>query len=174
MKKTANIILTGFMGTGKSTVGKKIAERLGWQFIDTDEVIEEKAGVTISNIFAKQGEAYFRALERRVIDSVCCGAGKIIATGGGAMTNEENAQRLQDSGTVICLTAAPEIILSRVQGNTDRPLLHGENPLEKIKTMLTARAKSYAKVDITIDTSQISIDETVETICSRLEIDLRA
>ena len=108
------------MGTGKSTVGKQIANRLGWLFIDTDDLIEEKAGMSISNIFVKQGEAYFRALERQVIDNVCCGTGKVIATGGGAMTIEENVRRLQEGGTVICLTAEPDIILSRVRNNTDR------------------------------------------------------
>ena len=162
------------MGTGKSTVGKQIANRLGWLFIDTDDLIEEKAGMSISNIFVKQGEAYFRALERQVIDNVCCGTGKVIATGGGAMTIEENVRRLQEGGTVICLTAEPDIILSRVRNNTDRPLLQGEDPLGKIRTLLNARAEAYAKADIIIDTSHLDIDETVAAVCARLEIDLRA
>lgn len=173
MKKKANIILTGFMGTGKSTVGKKIADRLGWPFIDTDDLIEEKAGMIVSNIFAKHGEAYFRTLERQVIDNVCRGTGKVVATGGGAMTIEENARRLQESGTVICLTAEPEVILSRVQDNVDRPLLQGADPLGKIRTLLSARAEAYARADIIIDTSHLDIDETVAVICSRLETDLR-
>lgn len=161
------------MGTGKSTVGKKVADRLGCPFIDTDDLIEEKTGMSITNIFAEQGEPYFRALERQVIDHVCRDTGKVIATGGGAMTIEENARRLRESGTVICLTAEPEIILSRVQNNMDRPLLQSEDPLGKIVALLTARAEAYAKADIIIDTSRFGIDETVAAVCCRLEKEVR-
>lgn len=174
MRKKANIILTGFMGTGKSTVGKKIADRLGWPFIDTDVVIEEEAKMTIPTIFAEQGEPYFRALERAVIARVCLETGNVIATGGGAMTNEENVRVLKENGTVICLTAQPEVILSRVQSNADRPLLQGEDPLTKIAMLLNARAEAYEKADFTVDTSHCTVDEVVEAICAHLRTLLRA
>lgn len=168
-KYTNNIVLTGFMGTGKSTIGKVIAKRLGRPFIDTDTLIEDEAGATISTIFAERGESQFRILERIVIDRVCKQQAAVIATGGGAMVNEENAQRLKESGTVICLTATPEIIFSRVRGNEDRPLLRGDNPLEKIRGLLEARAEAYAKADLMIDTSRLSIEEVVEKICTNLQ-----
>jgi shikimate kinase len=158
------------MGTGKSTIGKKVADRLGWSFLDTDVLIEEDAGMTISRIFAERGEQYFRALERAVIARVCRVTRKVIATGGGVMTNEENVRLLKEHGTVICLTAQPEVILSRVQGNNDRPLLQSENPLEKIVELLAVRAEAYGKADFAIDTSHLNVDEVVETICSRVRV----
>lgn len=162
------------MGTGKSTVGKKIADRLGWPFVDTDLLIAEEAEMTIPTIFAERGESYFRALERAVLVRVCHETGNVIATGGGAMTNAENLRVLKENGTVICLTAQPEVILSRVQGNTDRPLLQGEDPLTKITTLLSARAEAYAKADFTFDTSSCTVDEVVETLYARLTPILRA
>lgn len=173
MRKNANIILTGFMGTGKSTVGKTVADRLGWPFIDTDVLIEEETQMTIPTIFAERGEPYFRALERAMIARVCLGAGQVIATGGGAMTSEENVRVLKENGAVICLTAQPEVILSRVQSNTNRPLLQGEAPLTKITRLLNARAGAYEKADFTVDTSSLTVNEVVETICAQLRTILR-
>lgn len=161
------------MGTGKSTVGKKIADRLGWAFIDTDVLIEEETEMTIPTIFAERGEPYFRALERAVLARVCRETGQVIATGGGAMTIEENVCVLKKNGTVICLTAQPEVILSRVQGNRDRPLLQGENPLAKITLLLEARAEAYGKADFAIDTSRLDVDEVVEAIHARLRMSMR-
>lgn len=158
------------MGTGKSTIGKVIAQRLGRPFLDTDLLIEKEAGMTIPHIFAEQGEERFRFLERTVIGRVCDQQWEaVIATGGGAMVNEENAQKLKDSGTVICLTATPEVILARVQGNDDRPLLKGDDPLGKIQTLLNARAEAYAKADVTIDTSLLSVEGVIEAISSRVQ-----
>jgi shikimate kinase len=162
------------MGTGKSTAGKKIADCLGWPFIDTDVLIEEETEMTIPTIFAERGEPYFRALERAVIARVCLETGKVIATGGGAMTTEENIRVLKENGTVICLTAQPEVILSRVQSHTGRPLLQGEDPLSRITTLLNARAEAYEKADFTVDTSHLTVDEVVEAICARLRTILRA
>ena len=168
-----SVILTGFMGTGKSTTGKKLAERLGRRFIDTDTLIEEEAGMTISTIFTERGESYFRMLERAAIARVCEEQEIVVATGGGVLVNEENTRRLKESGTIICLTATPEVILSRVQSNDDRPLLHGDSPLEKIRALLTARADVYAKADLTIDTSARGVDEVVDAVCGQLKTILR-
>jgi shikimate kinase len=164
-----NIILTGFMGTGKSTVGKKLAARLGRQFLDTDELIEQESGIAIGQIFVEKGEPYFRALEARTIARVCSARAAVIATGGGAMVSEVNVRTLKDSGTVICLTARPEVILARVQGNTDRPLLQGGNPLAKIQELLRMRTEAYARADMEIDTSQSNADEVVEAVLDALE-----
>lgn len=168
-----HIILTGFMGTGKSTIGKRIAARLGRKFIDTDVLVEQKSGKTIATLFMERGEPYFRTLEQEAIAQVCTEERSVVATGGGALVNEENVRKLKASGTVICLTATPEIILSRVQGNKDRPLLQSDNPLEKIRTLLAARADVYAKADLTIDTSNLNVEAVVEKICSRLLTSLR-
>ncbi|MSQ46773.1 MAG: shikimate kinase [Deltaproteobacteria bacterium] len=152
------------MGTGKSEVGKLLAQRLQREFVDTDTVIEQAAGQTIARIFAEKGELYFRELEKRVIRQVCDKQGIVIATGGGTIVNVDNATCLKESGTVICLTATPETIIQRVQGNNDRPLLQGEEPLTKIQSLLATRAEAYARADITIETSALNPSEVVEHI----------
>jgi shikimate kinase len=158
------------MGTGKSEVGKLLAHRLQREFFDTDTVIEQAAGRPIAGIFAEKGETYFRELENQVIRQVCQKRELVIATGGGAIVNMDNAICLQESGTVICLTASPETIVQRVQGNLDRPLLQGEDPLTKIRSLLTARAEAYARADITIDTSSLNPSEVVETILAQVKM----
>jgi len=172
VSRERNIILTGFMGTGKSEVGKKLAIRLGRKFIDTDVLIERETGTSISRLFTDQGEDYFRTLEQQAIIRACLEKGVVIATGGGAMVNAVNVKRLKASGTVICLIATPEVILARVQGNTDRPLLQGRDPLIQIRALLTARAKAYAAADVTIDTSYLGVDDVVEAIHTALAKEL--
>lgn len=158
------------MGTGKSEVGKLLAQRLQREFFDTDTVIEQAAGQPIARIFAEKGETHFRELEKQVIRQVCQKHELVIATGGGTIVNMDNAICLKESGTVICLTASPETIVQRVQGNHDRPLLQGEEPLTEIRSLLTARAEAYARADITIDTSALTASEVVEVICARLKM----
>jgi shikimate kinase len=167
-----NVILTGFMGTGKSAVGKQLAARLGRKFVDTDVLIEREEGEPITRIFVEKGEPYFRELEKQVIACVCQEKGLVLATGGGAMLNEANVAQLKDSGTVICLTAAPEVILKRVRGNEDRPLLQSGDPLAKIHNLLAARVEAYAKADVTVDTSRLTVDEVVEAVLAALGKDL--
>jgi shikimate kinase len=163
-----NIILTGFMGTGKSEVGKQLAVVLGRKFIDTDIQIEKEEGLSIAQLFADRGEPYFRERERQMIARACRENGVVIATGGGAMVSEENAARLKASGTVICLTAAPEVILQRVQKDETRPLLLSEDRLARIRTLLSARATAYAKADAMIDTSHLSMSEVVQAVLAIL------
>lgn len=157
------------MGTGKSAVGRKLAAQLGRKFIDTDVLIEQKAGTSIARLFTEKGESHFRELEQQVIARVSLEDGAVIATGGGAIVKEVNAQQLKASGIVICLTAAPEVILARVQGDTNRPLLLADDPLEKIQALLAVRTEAYAKAHITIDTSCLSIDEVVEAVHTVIE-----
>jgi shikimate kinase len=164
-----NIILTGFMGTGKSVVGRALARRLHRKFIDTDALIENTAGMSIVRLFADKGEPFFRKLEKQAIAHACTEEKAVIATGGGAMIDEENVKQLKACGTVICLTATPEVILSRVQGNTDRPLLQADDPLTTIRELLAARAEAYAQADTMIETSHLSVEGVVNVIVSALE-----
>ena len=137
-----NIILTGFMGTGKTAVGKRLAKRLGWRFVDVDELIEQSAKMPIARVFSERGEEVFRRLERRCIAHVIHGDHQVIATGGGAMMDPQNRGRLRASGLVVCLTAKPQTILARVGRRIGiRPLLAGAaNPLARIRTLLSQRA----------------------------------
>jgi shikimate kinase len=156
-----NIILTGFMATGKSSIGRCLAARLGYEFVDLDALIEAEAGMRISQIFASQGEAAFRELESRMVERAAGRTGCVIATGGGAIVNPRNLEALKRSGVVIVLTADPEIILSRVRDAEDRPMLRGGEMRERIQRLLEERAPAYAKADLSVDTSDRTMDEVV-------------
>lgn len=158
-----NIVLIGFMGTGKSTVGQHLAERLDLEFVDSDEVIEERASREISSIFAEYGEEYFRDLEAEVIRNLSQQQDLVIATGGGVVLRQENIEQLQKKGIIILLTAEPEVILNRVK-DSNRPLLEVPEPLKKIKEMLAARREYYDITEYKIDTSRLSVEEVVDEI----------
>jgi shikimate kinase len=162
----SNIVLVGFMGTGKTSVGTQLAEMLEMQFIDTDEIIEKDSGMSISEIFAKMGEDHFRDLESRTIERVSKLERQVIATGGGAVKREKNLQNLKNSGIVFCLYASPEIILQRTSRYNHRPLLQVDDPVSKINEMLKEREQFYTKADYMIDTSKLTIDQVVEKIQS--------
>lgn len=159
----ANLILTGFMGTGKSTVGRLVAERLGRPFIDMDAVLEERAGQTIPAIFAAQGEAAFRRMERDLCQELAARQGLVIATGGGALVDATNRARLAATGLVICLEASPDSLLARLR-ESDRPLLQAADPEARIRELLAARAAAYAALLHHIDTTTLTPEETVEVI----------
>jgi len=165
-----NVILTGFMGTGKTAVGKRLAKRLGWRFVDVDELIEASAKKSVAAVFAQHGEQVFRRLERRMIRQVTRGSEQVIATGGGAFIDERNRACLRVSGPVICLTARPRAILARVKPRLEaRPLLRGhDDPLRRIRALLRQRAGDYAKADLTLDTSGLSVDEVLERLWEKL------
>ena len=165
-----NIILVGFMGTGKTAVGKRLARRLGWTFVDVDELIEAKAKMSVARLFAERGEAVFRRLERRCISRVVRDREQVIATGGGAFVDSESRSRLRVSGPVICLTARPAILLARLGHRLEtRPLLHGAAyPIGRIRQLLSQRAHAYAQADWTIDTSDVSIEHVVERLWETL------
>lgn len=166
-----NIVLTGFMGTGKTTVGKRLAKRLGWRFVDVDQRIESSAKMPIAKLFAERGEPVFRRLERRVIHRLVHGQQQVIATGGGAFLDSQNRSRLRMIGPVVCLTARPQAILNRVGRRIGvRPLLAGAaNPLSRIRTLLQQRAGAYAQADLTIDTTNLSLDEVAERLWEQLK-----
>ncbi len=136
-----NLILTGFMATGKTSLGKLLAERLGRKFIDTDQKIEQDTGMTIPEIFAKHGEKYFRELERKTIQEIVTRKNLVIATGGGTVKDPENIRLLKSSGVIVCLTTEPEEIFRRTETRGERPLLDGDNErLTTIKKLLEERA----------------------------------
>jgi len=164
-----NIYLCGFMATGKSSVGKRLASLLDYTFLDMDAVIEQEAEMTIPQIFSSRGEPAFRALESDLVHRLASQSGIVVATGGGAIANPKNLEALKNSGTVITLTADPETILLRVGSGEDRPMLKGGNKAERIATLMEERAHAYAQADITVDTSSLGIDETARHILVLLE-----
>ena len=164
-----NIILCGFMATGKSTVGKQLASALGYDFLDMDEMITAEAGMPIPQIFATQGEPAFRAMEARMVDLVASRRGCVVATGGGTITNPRNLEILKRCGVVITLSADPQTILSRVGTGDDRPMLWGGNKLEKIGALLAQRAEAYSKADLIVDASP-PVDQVVKNILTSLAL----
>ncbi len=163
-----NIILTGFMGTGKTSVGRLLARRLSCPFIDTDDVIEREEGVSISEIFRELGEGYFRRVEKETIKRLSGKMGVIIATGGGAIIDHDNLKILKASGTLISLMASPEEILKRVEGDTTRPLLSDKDRMTAIKRLMQERERFYKKADIVIDTTGKGVEEVASEIVERL------
>ena len=159
-----NIILTGFMGTGKTTLGQLLAEKIGYEFIDTDTLIETQIGQTISNLFQKQGEETFRKLESELVEKLAQKQRLVIATGGGLVLDPNNVALLSKTGQIICLTASPEEILSRVSGQQGaRPLLQGKDPLEKISQLLQQRASVYRQFP-QFSTSKLSRKELLNRL----------
>lgn len=165
-----NIVLVGFMGTGKTAVGKRLAKRLGWRFVDVDRLIEARTKMSIARIFTERSEAVFRQLERRTIGRVLYDDHQVIATGGGAFVDPKIRTKLCFSGPVVCLTATPRTILARVSRKLSvRPLLQGNaDPLARIRTLLQQRAGAYAQADLTIDTSELSVNQVVNQLWERL------
>ena len=159
-----NIVLTGFMGTGKTSTGRVLARKLGTRFIDTDTLIEKEAGIQIWEIFEKFGEAHFRGLERQIVKKVTEEEGIVIAVGGGAIVNPANLADLKRHGIVVSLTASLDVILSRVERNLDRPLLKVEDKLGKIKELIAVRAPFYEKADITVDTDCKNPEQVADEI----------
>ncbi len=162
-----NVVLTGFMGTGKSTVGRLLAERLRCVFVDTDELIVARDGRAIAEIFREDGQAAFRAWERRVAQELGQQDNLVIATGGRMMLDEVNAAALGRSGRVFCLTAAPETIIVRQEGDVRRPLLNVPDPAAKIRELLEKRAEAYGRFP-QIDTEGKTVVQVAEEIIACL------
>ena len=141
-----NILLTGFMGTGKTTTGRALARRLGREFVDTDELLVARAGQSIADIFRASGENHFRALEAAAAEELAARRGLVIATGGRLLLDPDNATALGATGPIFCLTATPETILARVGADAGkRPLLSGADPAARIRVLLAQRAPAYAR-----------------------------
>lgn len=159
-----NIFLTGFMGCGKTSVGRILSARLGYRFVDLDQVIVQEAGCSIKDIFAAQGEPAFRALESRVLGQVAQGEGIVVSTGGGAVIAPENRTVMRSFGIIVNLTASVETIAARVSGDSERPLLQNDTSFERIRSMLESRETFYADADYRIDTSNISVRSVADQI----------
>lgn len=167
------VFLTGFMGVGKSKIGTLLAQRLGRVFLDTDQMVEEQAGKTISEIFASQGEARFRQLERACVAAAAARQDAVIALGGGAIVQAENREQIRRSGVLVCIEADVDTILERVGRREDRPLLAGLNPAAKrakIERLLSERTPFYECADIRVQSSQERApEETTEVLIESLE-----
>ncbi len=159
-----NIVLIGFMGTGKSVVGRALAQRLRRPFVDVDDRIEQAAGRPIRKIFSAEGEAVFRQMERAMIAEVARGDGQVMATGGAAVLDEANLAALKANGWLVWLTAAPDVILQRIGDPSSRPLLNVDDPKGRLTELLGLRQATYAKADAAVETSARSIQEIVEEI----------
>jgi shikimate kinase len=158
-----NLYLIGMMGAGKSSTGAALAARLGYQFFDTDAVIEAAADQSVTEIFASQGEAAFRQLESKVLEELAAYRRLVVATGGGIITQQQNWSYLHH-GIVVWLDVPPAVLQARLAGDTGRPLLQGDDWDTKLTTLLTDRQPLYAQADVRM---AIAADETVEAIAER-------
>jgi 3-dehydroquinate synthase len=166
------IVLIGFMGTGKTSVGRELSRKLGYEFIDTDVLIEEKEGMPISMIFKERGEDYFRQVEQETVAEVSQKVNVVLATGGGVIKNKQNVNNLSNNGIIIWLKADPDIILKRVMSEGGkRPLLEVEEPLAEINKLLSERLELYRQADASVDTNYLTAEETAGEIIRMLAID---
>jgi shikimate kinase len=162
------IVLIGLMGAGKTTVGRRLAQRLGLPFVDADEEIEAAAGMTISEIFQMFGEAYFRDGERRVIARLIDGSPKVIATGGGAFMNERTRALILENATAVWLEADLDTLVERVRRRSTRPLLKDRDPREVLGELAKVRNPIYALAPIHVRSQPSPHDATVKAILRAL------
>jgi len=163
-RRILNIALIGFMGTGKSSVGRLVADQLHFTFLDTDDVIVARAGKPITDIFAQEGEADFRERECRLVEELTHRTRTVIATGGGLPVNPANLTSLKSHALVICLWSSPEQIWERVRNQAHRPLLNESDPLVKVRSLLAAREPYYRQADVLVNTEMRSIREVAQQV----------
>jgi len=159
-----NIYLIGFMGTGKSTIGRQLADALKLRFLDSDECIEQSEGMSIPQIFERQGEAHFRALEKSFVENGHPTTGCVVSCGGGLVTQPGMLKALKQRGKVVALCANPETIYERTRQNSNRPLLQVEDPLKTIRELLEKRRPFYAQADMSILTDNRPVQEIIQHI----------
>mgnify|MGYP003314435118 CR=1 FL=1 len=166
--RVLNIILVGFMASGKSSVSRALSRRCGWPRVDADDEIVSRAGKPIADIFRDSGEDAFRDLERSVVSEICGEKGRIIAAGGGSFIDDENRRMMLEGGTVFYLSASPETIHRRVTtGNPNapaRPLLGTGNPLDRIKELLAQRTPAYSQAHHAVETDGRTPDQVAQAV----------
>jgi shikimate kinase len=163
MKKD-RIILTGFMGTGKTAVGQLLAKELKLRFVDTDHLVEQECNQSIVEIFEQKGEEGFRDCEKKVVQKALSEKGIVMATGGGAVLDADNLKLMKEKGTLIALSASAEVIFQRISKLGDRPLLRTRDQLETIKNLISHRSPYYRQADFIVDTSGKSVEQTVQEL----------
>ena len=156
------------MAVGKSAVGRTLARKLGRRFVDLDRMIEKSEGMRVQDIFSRKGESYYRQAERQALAEVLGQEEQVIATGGGVVIDEENLRLLRERSFVVCLTAAPEVLLRRAGKSKQRPLLKGADRAQRIGELLAQREKNYAQAHVAVDTSHLTVEQVVEKILERL------
>ena len=180
MNKIKNLVfLSGFMGSGKSTIGPRLAKKLGYGFIDIDNLIEENEGISISEIFGKHGEKHFRNLEKRILEKIYKNKENVVvALGGGTLTRKENRDLVKSGGILVYLKTDPRDILERVEkGKIERPMLlaadrsrlSGRKLLSRIEALLKEREEHYLEAAVVVETSGKSVSEALEEITSKLK-----
>lgn len=156
------------MGSGKTTVGKILAQKLSRQFLETDEIIEKRENLKIKDIFCQKGEAYFRALEKETVKEVSLASNLVVSCGGGLACNWDNLKILKKSGSIFCLSAPPEEILKRVKGSRSRPLLNVDNPLPEIVKLMQKRKEYYDSCGFKINTGGLTPDQVASRVLKEL------
>lgn len=162
-----NVILIGFMGTGKTSTGKMLASKLGCAFIDMDQKIEEEAGMCIPDIFAQKGEAHFRQLEKDLVERLSARRNAVISTGGGTVKNPDNVAAFKKSGIIICLSASVDAVLERTKRHGTRPVLDQADQGDRrkaVESLMAERKDLYQQADFTVDTSDLSPLQVVDVV----------
>jgi shikimate kinase len=173
-RRIHNLVLTGFMGTGKSSVGRQAAAHLRFKFVDTDALIEARAGKSIAEIFAQEGEAGFREQERQMVANLRQLRKTVISTGGGLIVNPANLESLREHALVICLWASPDTVHERTRRASHRPLLKNSEPLATIRQLLAAREPFYRQADVLINTEQRSLREVTQQVLKSFHLAVRS
>lgn len=159
-----NIILVGFMGSGKTTVAIELSHRLNMNYVSIDDMIEKNEKATINEIFTRKGEDYFRNIETDCLKCACAVDNSVIDAGGGVVLKDENWAVMKESGITICLKADEEAIMARTRKYKHRPLLNVEDPKQRIRSLMVKRAPFYAKADHCVDTGKLTVRQVVEKI----------
>ena len=170
-RRIVNIALIGFMGAGKTSVGRLVAEQLHFDYLDTDEIIQSRTGRTITEIFSTDGEPAFRKLESELVAELAARTKTVIATGGGLPVNPQNLASLKTHALVVCLWASPEKIWERVKNQTHRPLLHDPDPQKKIRDLLAAREPFYKQADVLLNTDLRSVREVAQQVVHQFRLE---
>ena len=168
-KTPENIFLIGFMGAGKTTVGRILANKLKLAYLDLDEVIEKELKLTVQEIFSRFGEDIFRDAETKALQTITQKDKQVVATGGGVVLRKENWETMEANGITVYLKAPAEVLWSRVKNNTSRPLLQVENPFERLCELLSRRIPLYEKSDLIVDTENVSPEHLALEIAEKMK-----